>query len=91
MCSCTTLATHLTERERRSRGSWRTHYALVYQPAEGGDPDTAPILQKCFRSEAEAVAWADSQFVVPLRLDEIEVHTGDNAKVLGVIRHERDF
>jgi hypothetical protein len=29
--------------------------------------------------------------VVPLRLDEVEVHTGDNAKVLGLIRRERDF
>jgi hypothetical protein len=78
-------------RERMDRGRWQTSHLLVYQPAEGGDPDTAPVLERCFRTEDEARAWAEGEFVVPLGLDEVEMLIGDNGRVLHTLRRQLDY
>ncbi len=72
----------------RTRRCWRKSWLLAYQDAAGSPDDE--ILERAFGTEAEATAWADEHFVVPLWLDEREEMVGDNGNILGVIseRHE---
>ena len=67
-----------------------TTYVLVYQPAEGGDPDTAPILERSFVSWEEAARWVDDHFVVPVRFDTLTQVVADG-RVLATTREPGDF
>ena len=70
------------------RRLWRRRWLLAYQDANGIPDDE--ILEKTFRTDAEAMAWADAHPVVPLWLDEREELMGDNGRVLGVISQRHD-
>lgn len=72
----------------KTRRLWRRRWLLSYQDANG-TPDDA-ILERIFRGEAEAMAWADAHPVVPLYLDEREELLGDNGRVLAVISQRHD-
>lgn len=76
------------ETEQKLRRCWRKSWLLAYQDAAGSPEDE--ILDRTFRSESEALAWADSHFVVPLWLEEREEMLGDNGNILAVSfeRHE---
>ena len=76
------IATTPTRTHRR----WRKRWVFAYQDASG-TPD-GPILEAAFKTEAAAMAWADTRFVVPLWLDEQDQLLGDNACIIGTI-HER--
>ena len=80
-------ATTLSRTTRTAR-SWRKSWILAYQDAAGTPDDE--LLEGAFRSEAEALAWADARFVVPLWLKERDQLIGDNGRVIGTIveRHE---
>lgn len=82
------MATTTLSRTRRTACSWRKSWVLAYQDAAGTPDDE--LLERAFRSEAAALAWADASFVVPLWLEEREQLIGDNGRVLGTIveRHE---
>lgn len=62
-------------------GYWRRRYALAYQDAGADDPDTAPVMKRCFRTEDEARAWAEVSPVIPLGIDEVDERVGPTGRV----------
>ena len=78
--------TATTPTPTQARPRWHKRWILAYQDASG-TPDDA-VLEATFTTEAAAMAWANTHFIVPLWLDEQDQLLGDNARIIGTI-HER--
>jgi len=79
----------ITTLPARTRRRWRTRWVLAYQDASGTPDD--PILEAAFTTEAAAMAWADTHFVVPLWIDEQDQMLGDNASILATIHKHHEI
>ncbi len=73
----------------RIRRQWRKRWLLIYQDASGTPEDD--VLERSFRTDVEAMAWADDHFIVPLRLDEWDELLGDNGNIIGSIVERHDI
>lgn len=66
-----------------------TTWVLAYQDASGSPDDE--VLDRTFASEADARAWADSHFVVPLQLEERETMFDGDGRAMGTVVTKHDI
>ncbi len=73
-----------SRRTRTTRKLW----VLAYQDALGTEDD--PVLEATFKTEEEAVRWANTEPVVSLWLEEHEQLLGEGGRLIGtaIERHE---
>jgi len=79
----------ITTAPTRTHRCWRKRWVLAYQDARGTPDD--PILEAAFATEAAAMAWVDTHFVVPLELDEQDQMLGADRRVVGIIHEHHEI